>query len=193
MNLLYHIFSQLVNKIACRILSMEIIALHPAKPHASKFVAAWILRQVLALVQARSAALFLWSRLIRHSVSWLDNLCRHNPNPHRQKCPKYSPSSYTATVHKTQHNLFAVRQYGTEKYHSDFWLPHWNYFPRQIWTYKLLYNSRHFPTHYKRQCTTHRLVEGSEPLRCQTQLDIQIVFPESFAGKPSLPAPLRRQ
>ena len=33
-------------------------AFRPTKPHASKSVATWILRQVLALVQARSAALF---------------------------------------------------------------------------------------------------------------------------------------
>ena len=37
------------------------------------------------------------------------------------------------------------------------------------------------------------LAAGCEPLRCRTQPDIQTVFPESFAGKLSLPVLLRRQ
>ena len=156
-------------------------------------VAKSAVRQSLLHSVLVSSALLSWIRLIRHSVSWLDNLCRHNPNPHRQKCLEYSPSNYTAIVHKTQHNLFAVRQYGTEKYHSDFWLPHWNYFPRQIWMYKSPYNNRHFPMQCKMWCWGHRLVEGSETLRCRTQPDIQTAFPESFAGKLSLPVLLRRQ
>ena len=36
-------------------------------------------------------------------------------------------------------------------------------------------------------------MEGSEPLRCRTQPDIQTAFPESFAGRRLLPALLLRQ